>query len=99
MIIAIAPGSMASRLHGTLHVQESFNCSYELNPQFETALESRGLRIAGRGEGGEARIVELPRNRFYIATLFQPQLSSKPGAPHPIIAAFVRAAMAKWRDG
>jgi CTP synthase (UTP-ammonia lyase) len=28
--------------------------------------------------------------------LFQPQLSSKPGKPHPIIVEFLRAA-AKWK--
>ncbi len=42
--------------------------------------------------GGEARAIESPTHRFYIATLYQPQLSSKPGKPHPLVLAFVQAA-------
>jgi hypothetical protein len=37
--------------------------------------------------------VELPDHRFFIATLFQPQLSSRPETPHPFWLAFLRAAM------
>jgi CTP synthase (UTP-ammonia lyase) len=42
--------------------------------------------------GGEARIVELPDHPFFLATLFVPQTSSAAGHPHPIVAAFARAA-------
>ena len=28
---------------------------------------------------------------FFVATLFQPQLSSRPGQPHPVVAGFLRA--------
>lgn len=45
-----------------------------------------------RGAQNEIRAVELPNHRFFIATLFQPQLSSKPGTPHPLIVQFLRAA-------
>ena len=34
-----------------------------------------------------------PGHRFFIATLFQPQLSSRPEAPHRFWLAFLRAAM------
>ena len=42
-----------------------------------------------------SRAIESPTHRFYIATLYQPQLSSKPGKPHPLVLAFVQAA-ADW---
>jgi CTP synthase (UTP-ammonia lyase) len=50
-----------------------------------------------RGAQGEIGAIESPTHRFFIATLFQPQLSSKPGKPHPVIVEFLRAA-AKWKD-
>jgi CTP synthase (UTP-ammonia lyase) len=40
------------------------------------------------------RVVELTRHRFFVATLFVPQLSSRPEASHPLITAFLRAARA-----
>jgi CTP synthase (UTP-ammonia lyase) len=50
-----------------------------------------------RGANGEVRAIESSKHRFFIATLFQPQLSSKAGSPHPIIVEFLRAA-AKWKS-
>lgn len=37
-------------------------------------------------------MVELPDRRFYLATLFVPQLGSQPDSPHPLILAYLRAA-------
>jgi CTP synthase (UTP-ammonia lyase) len=45
-----------------------------------------------RAEHGEARAVELYAHPFFVATLFQPQLSSSPDKPHPLVTAFVKAA-------
>jgi len=61
-------------------------------------IGSGGLTIPGVDHSGEVRIVELPGQRFFLATLFLPQLSSSPGRPHPLIAAFVRAAQL-FREG
>jgi CTP synthase (UTP-ammonia lyase) len=52
------------------------------------------LRTVGKDSGGNARIVELVSHPFFVATLFLPQLSSEPGNPHPVIVAFLKAAMA-----
>lgn len=48
----------------------------------------------GVDSNGEVRIVELSNHRFFIATLFVPQLSSSPETPHPLITAYLKAAMA-----
>jgi CTP synthase (UTP-ammonia lyase) len=50
------------------------------------------IEITGSEEDGEARILELPTHRFYLATLCVPQTSSAPGDPHPLVSGFVRAA-------
>lgn len=94
MTIRVAPDSRAARIYGQRQIEEGFNCSYELNPAFEAVLEAHGLRVTARGERDEACIVELADHRFFIATLFQPQLASAPGAPHPLITAYLEAAVA-----
>jgi CTP synthase (UTP-ammonia lyase) len=48
-----------------------------------------------RGAQGEIRAIESPTHRFFIATLFQPQLASTEKNPHPVVLAFVQAA-ADW---
>jgi CTP synthase (UTP-ammonia lyase) len=52
------------------------------------------LKITGTDVKGDARIVELTNHPFYVATLFLPQISSKPERPHPLIVAYLRAALA-----
>ncbi len=49
--------------------------------------------MVGVDSDGEARVLELPDRRFFIATLFVPQLRSSPESPHPLITAYLRAAM------
>jgi CTP synthase (UTP-ammonia lyase) len=94
--IRVRPGSYLHSFYKKDLVTEEFFCNYEVNPEFEGAIIEAGFLIAARGDKGEVRAIESPTRKFFIATLFQPQLSSKPGKPHPAIVEFVRAA-AKWK--
>lgn len=97
LAVSLVPSSLARALYGRDAIEEEYFCSYEVNPAFEETIASSSLRITGRGESGEIRVVELPAHRFFLATLFQPQRSSRPGAPNPVVAGFVNAARA-FRD-
>lgn len=94
--IRIRPGSYLHSFYEKDVVTEEFFCNFEVNPEFEWAVIEAGFPIVARGTQGEVRAIESPRHRFFIATLFQPQLSSKPGNPHPVIVEFLRAA-SKWK--
>ena len=96
--ISIEAGSRAAIALGATEIHEQFTCSYELNPIYEDRIDAGGLRIAGRGENGEARVVEIPDHPFFIATLFVPQYSSIPDAPHPLVSAFIAAALERRRN-
>jgi CTP synthase (UTP-ammonia lyase) len=56
------------------------------------------LKITGVDQEGDVRIVELTDHPFYVATLYLPQLSSKLDRPHPLILAFLRAALVSIDD-
>lgn len=73
--------------------QSSNYCNFGLNPAHQGRLHERGLRVVGTDQNGEARVLELPDRRFYLATLFVPQLSSSPNSPHPLITAYLQAAL------
>jgi len=94
--IRIRPGSYLHSFYKKDTVAEEFFCNYEVNPEFEWAFVEAGFPVVARGAQGEVRAIESPKHRFFIATLFQPQLSSRPGKPHPIIVEYLRAA-AKWK--
>lgn len=90
--IRLKQGSLLHRIYGRDEVAEQFFCNYEVNPEYEPQLASAGLEVVARAEHGEARAVELAGHPFFVATLFQPQLSSSPEKPHPLVTAFLQAA-------
>lgn len=96
--VFIDPDTGAYRLYRQRQVQEDFLCSFGLNPSFRPRFDHPLLRISGQDQEGEIRILELPQNRFFIATLFVPQLRSTKENPHPLIEGFVRAACQRNQD-
>jgi CTP synthase (UTP-ammonia lyase) len=51
--------------------------------------------VSGLGGAGEVRIVELPGHPFFLATLFLPQARSTASRPHPLLAGYAAAAVAR----
>jgi CTP synthase (UTP-ammonia lyase) len=92
--IRITPASRLAAIHcGTTSVERT-HCSYGLEPAFAHIAAGGGLVVSAVDDTGEVRAVERPDHPFFIATLYQPQRTSQPGAPHPIWSHFVQAALA-----
>jgi CTP synthase (UTP-ammonia lyase) len=92
MRVHIEPDSRAARMYGGTEAEEQYYCNFGLNPEHQHLIHNGGLRVVGADQDGEARILELPEHRFFLATLFVPQLTSSEEKPHPLITAYVRAA-------
>ena len=95
--IKITPGTLAHQVYGKEEIVEEFRCNYGLDPEYRDKIDRGGLKVAGVDSKGEVRIIELPDHRFFIATLFLPQLSSSSDMPHPLIVAYLKAAAAFQR--
>ena len=93
--IKLRPGSYLQSFYNKDTVTEEFFCNFEVNPDFEWTTMEAGFPVVARGPQGEIRAIESPTHRFYVATLFQPQLTSTEKNPHPLILAFAQAA-ADW---
>jgi CTP synthase (UTP-ammonia lyase) len=92
--VELTPGSMLAKLHGTDHVVEHTTCSYGLAPQLQHIAGEHGMRIAATDGTGEVRAIERVDHPFFVGTLYQPQLRSAPGAPHPVFVGLLDAAHA-----
>jgi CTP synthase (UTP-ammonia lyase) len=90
--IRIKPASLLHTIYGREEANEEYFCNYEVNPEYEPPLAGAGLNMTAWGPKGEVRAAELPLHRFFVATLFQPQLSSTAEKPHPLIMAYLEAA-------
>ena len=98
--IRIQPGSLAHAAYGAEAAHENYHCNFGLNPAFRTRIVGGPMVATGVGADGEIRIIELRGHPFFVATLFLPQLSSSLGAPHPLIVAYLKAALdARSRQG
>jgi CTP synthase (UTP-ammonia lyase) len=95
--LKILAGTLLHSICGSEDDSEQYYCNYGVNEEYEQQFQAAGLRVSARGIHGETRAVELPSHRFFVATLFQPQLSSRPEKPHKLLLSFLRAAI-QFRD-
>ena len=92
--VVLSEGSDASRAYGEGAIQERHRHRYEVNNDYLPTLEKNGLKISGIWvEKQLVEIIELEGHPWFVAGQFHPEFLSKPWAPHPLFAAFVRAAM------
>jgi CTP synthase len=95
-VCRLAEGSLAREVYGgAAEVSERHRHRYEFNPEYRRQLEAAGLRISGISEDGRfVEMVELPREAhpWFLGCQFHPEYKSKPLAPQPLFASFVRAA-------
>lgn len=89
--IYLKKNTFIQKIYGVEEIEERYDCTTGLNPLFQDALDKGGFCIAGTDASGEARASELPNSRFYIATLYQPQLNSSPEIPHKLIVRYLLA--------
>jgi len=90
--VEIKPGTTAHKIYGKTTARERFRHRYELNPKYIKVLEKKGLVFSGKAPGREImQILELPSHRFFMATQFHPEFTSKPLSPSPIFKAFLEA--------
>lgn len=89
--VQIVPGTRLHAAVGKATLTAEYWCNYAVNEAYEPRFTAAGLKVSARGTAGETRGMELEGHRFFVATLFQPQLTSSAHEPHPVIVAFLKA--------
>ncbi len=90
----LAPGSKVAGVYGATTIEERHRHRYEVDIKYRDRLEACGLIFSGMSPDGRLpEIVEVRDHPWFIGVQFHPELKSKPFAPHPLFADFVRAAV------
>ena len=90
----LAEGSQVARVYGDTRIEERHRHRYEVDIAYREKLEAAGLRFSGMSPDGRLpEIVEHEGHPWFIGVQFHPELKSKPFAPHPLFADFIRAAV------
>ncbi|MCZ7431122.1 glutamine amidotransferase-related protein [Streptomyces sp. WMMC1477] len=88
-------GSRLSALYGgRTEIEEILQCDYGMVQEFLDAATQGDVKFSGWDKGNAPRALEITDHPFFMACLFQPELSSAPGAVHTIVAGFLSAAYA-----
>lgn len=95
----ITPGTKLAAAYGSERTTERHRHRYELNREYVSTLEQHGLQIAGITPGkdgygsGLVEAIELPEHPFFVALQSHPELRSRLLHPHPVVTAFIHAAL------
>jgi CTP synthase len=94
----LTEGSRAAQAYGATAIEERHRHRYEVDTKYRDQLEKFGLMFSGMSPDGRLpEIVEWKDHPWFVGVQFHPELKSKPFAPHPLFADFVRAAMENSR--
>ena len=86
-------GSLAEKLYGKSNISERHRHRYEVNNDYRTCLEEKGMVLSGLSPDKRiVEMIELPSHPFFIATQAHPEFKSRPNLPHPLFKGFVAAA-------
>jgi CTP synthase len=86
-------GTKARELYAREVVQERHRHRFEFNNAYRAQYEAAGMIFSGvNPDLGLVEMIELVNHPHFLGCQFHPEFKSKPFAPHPLFAGFVRAA-------
>jgi len=95
----LKPGSRVSEVYeGATEIEDRHRHRYEVDVAYREQLEGCGLVFSGMSPDGRLpEVVEIKDHPWFIGVQSHPELKSKPFAPAPLFADFVRAAKEQER--
>ncbi len=91
-------GSKVAEAYGATSISERHRHRYEVDIAWAERLEKKGVVFSGVSPDGRLpEIMELKDHPWFVGVQFHPELKSRPFDPHPLFAAFVRAAVERSR--
>jgi CTP synthase len=86
-------GTRAAEAYGSTEISERHRHRWEINNNYRDTLERHGMVLSGLSPDGRlVEMIELPQHPYFVACQFHPEFKSRPSAPHPLFARFIKAA-------
>jgi CTP synthase (UTP-ammonia lyase) len=93
MEVKLKENTIAHQAYQKLHSTEDYYCHFGISPKYLEKFQHPELLISGTDQDGEIRIIEYPKLRFFVLTLFVPQSRSTKEKVHPLIRQLVHEAI------
>jgi CTP synthase len=86
----IKKGTVAYNAYKEENILERHRHRYEFNNKYKELLENNGMVFSGINEKANlVEMIELPKQKFFVACQFHPEFKSRPTHAHPLFDAFV----------
>ncbi len=86
--------SLAHKLYKKTNIFERHRHRYEVNPEYVSELEKKGLLISARSEiHNLVEIIGMKDHPWYLGCQFHPEFTSKPKTGHPLFNDFIKTAV------
>jgi CTP synthase len=86
--------SLTAKIYKLTKISERHRHRYEFNNDYIKQFAKAGMVATGINEtSGLVEIMEIPSHRWFIGVQFHPEYKSTVLNPHPLFAAFVKAAI------
>lgn len=85
-------GSVAERAYGKKIIKERHRHRYECNNDYRDQYESWGIRAVGTSPDNHlVEIIEATNHKFFVASQFHPEFTSRPNRPQPLFVEFINS--------
>ncbi|VVM07888.1 CTP synthase [Methylacidimicrobium tartarophylax] len=90
----LVPGTKSQTAYQALSARERHRHRYEFNNAYREAFERAGFLVGGTSEDTKlVELLELADHPWFVGCQFHPEFHSRPNAPHPLFAGFLREAL------
>lgn len=87
---ALVKGTKAQKLYGSKTVLERHRHRYEFNNEYLPQLKAAGITVSGIWKQGNlVEIIEKSDHKFFVASQFHPEFTSRPNRPQALFNGFV----------
>ena len=94
--VRVHKNTMAYTLYGVEQISERHRHRWEVNPDYWSALEQKGMVFSGNSPDARRKeILELPDRFFFFASQFHGEFKSRPTKPEPEYYGFIKACLDK----
>ena len=94
----LLPGSNALSMYGSEQIKERHRHRFEVNNNYLPQLQEAGLVVGGLSfDKTLVETIELPEHRWFFASQFHPEFTSRPRGGHPLFTSYIEAAIAHSR--
>ncbi|MFL5815631.1 MAG: glutamine amidotransferase-related protein [Bdellovibrionia bacterium] len=91
--ISISKNSKLREIMGTGEISEEYRCGFGMNPMYSHYFNDSFLKFVAFNEEEVPQAFVLEKHPFFVGTAFQPERSARTGKSHPLIRAFLQAAL------